>query len=76
VFIATFVAAERLTEQSLVTVLPDARAIEAVEAGRVYRVRGDGDPTAARRRLEALQADIFVRDEAAPAPRFLVADMD
>ncbi|MBA2918570.1 phosphoserine phosphatase SerB [Sphingomonas sp. MAH-20] len=74
VFIATIVAAEELTEQSLPT-LPGTRKVEAVEPG-VWRVWFEGDPVAARRTLEALPADIFVRDAAAPAPRLLVADMD
>jgi phosphoserine phosphatase len=74
VFIATIVAAERLTEQSLPQ-LPGARAVEAVEPG-VWRVSFEGDPLAARQALEVLPADIFVRPADAPAPRLLVADMD
>jgi phosphoserine phosphatase len=50
-------------------------AVEAVEP-QVWRVAFDGDPTAARRALEALPADIFVRPADAPPPRLLVADMD
>src|SRR4051812_9858875 len=76
VFIATIVAADGLTEQSLVRALPGAGAIEAVEARRVYRVALGGDPHAARQALETLHADVFVRRADAPGPQLLVADMD
>lgn len=42
----------------------------------VWRLAFDGDPVAARGALEVLEADIFVRAAAAPAPRLFVADMD
>ncbi|GAO40807.1 phosphoserine phosphatase [Sphingomonas changbaiensis NBRC 104936] len=55
--------------------MPGARAVEAVEP-QVWRMSFDGDPVEARRVLEQLPADIFVRPVDAPAPRLLVADMD
>src|SRR3954468_21577394 len=69
VFIATVVAAEALTEQSLVSALPGARAMETCDPGRVFRLTFDGDPVEARQRLEILPADIFVRPADAPAPK-------
>jgi phosphoserine phosphatase len=51
------------------------RAIEAVEPN-VWRIVFDGDPVEARRTLEQLRADIFIRPADAPTPRLLVADMD
>lgn len=42
----------------------------------VWRLVSDGDPAMARAALEELEADIFVRAAAAPAPRLFVADMD
>ena len=68
------VAAERLTEQSLPR-LPGTRSVEAVEP-QVWRIAFDGDPIEARRTLETLAADVFIRPADAPAPRLLVADMD
>ncbi|MFD1612109.1 phosphoserine phosphatase SerB [Sphingomonas tabacisoli] len=58
------------------TVLGDGGGIETVEADRVFRVAVTGDPAEARKRLESLQADIFIRRSDAPAPELLVADMD
>ncbi|NNM76292.1 phosphoserine phosphatase SerB [Sphingomonas sp. ID1715] len=75
VFIATVVAAERLTKQSLIEVLPAAASAEQV-ADTVFRLRFAGDPAMARRALEQLPADVFVRPIDAPIPRMLVADMD
>ena len=74
-FIATVVAAKSLTEQVLLRALAAAR-LETVEAGKVFRLWFDGDPRAARRALERLEADVFVRAAEAPFPRLFVADMD
>jgi len=52
-----------------------ACAIEAVEPN-VWRISFDGDTAEARRTLEQLPADVFIRHADAPAPRLLVADMD
>jgi phosphoserine phosphatase len=76
VFIATVVAAEWLTEQSLTAVLPNAGPIEVVEVGKVFRLRIAADPEYARKRLETLKADILIRRADAPVPELLVADMD
>jgi phosphoserine phosphatase len=74
-FIATVVAAEQLTEQSLLRALPHARDVELVECG-VFRMSFEGDAAAARAGLEQLKADVFVRPADPPAPQLLIADMD
>ena len=42
----------------------------------MFRVPFVGDPGSARTSLERLEADIFIRPAAAPAPRLFIADMD
>jgi phosphoserine phosphatase len=73
-FIATLVAAKALTEQAVLDAWPGGR-LTLVEPG-VFRLAFDGDPVAARRSLETLEADVFVRPACAPFPRLFVADMD
>ena len=75
-FIATVVAAQTLTEQSLLLAVPGAERIDVVEEARVFRIHFSDDPARARESLETLAADVFVRRADAPPPRLLVADMD
>jgi phosphoserine phosphatase len=78
-FIATIVAAERLTEQSLRSAAEAAvrvHEIASVEPDRVFDLSFDGDSVAAREALERLPADIFVQAAPRVVPRLFIADMD
>jgi phosphoserine phosphatase len=85
VFIATLIAADRLTEGDIVAgrdALAGAGAQPAaarwIEGGIACDLPFAGDPVAARAALESLIAgvDIVIQPEAGRAKRLLVADMD